>query len=109
MSSLLEARQDLDTLKAVDIDEIHSFVNSVDKVQLIGYCMFIHLDYASIKLNRLEISIEKLTNILDDFRKRFNTTMENKIKFQDENDIYSEIFRVHESFRMCLLLEVAHF
>jgi len=39
------------------------------------------------ELNRLEISIEKYTNILDDFRKRFDTAMEDKIKFQEETDI----------------------
>ncbi|CAF2718355.1 unnamed protein product [Rotaria sp. Silwood2] len=39
------------------------------------------------ELNRLEISIEKLTNVLNDFRKRFDTAMEDKLKFQDETDI----------------------
>ncbi|UJR10037.1 hypothetical protein I4U23_014260 [Adineta vaga] len=39
------------------------------------------------ELNRLESSIEKYTNILNDFRKRFDTAMEDKIKFQEETDI----------------------
>ena len=39
------------------------------------------------ELNRLETNIEKATNILDDFRKRFDTAMEEKIKFQEETDI----------------------
>ncbi|CAF1548071.1 unnamed protein product [Rotaria magnacalcarata] len=39
------------------------------------------------ELNRLEISIEKLTNILDDFRKRFDAAMEDKLKFQQETEI----------------------
>lgn len=40
-----------------------------------------------IELNRLETSIEKLTNILDDFRHRFQNAMEDKLKFQEETDI----------------------
>ncbi|CAF1458544.1 unnamed protein product [Adineta steineri] len=39
------------------------------------------------ELNRLENHIEKSTNILDDFRKRFDIAMEDKIKFQEETDI----------------------
>jgi dynein heavy chain len=39
------------------------------------------------ELNRLEINIDKFTNILEDFRKRFDTAMEEKIKFQEETDI----------------------
>lgn len=39
------------------------------------------------ELNRLEMNIEKATNILDDFRKRFDTAMEEKIKLQDETEI----------------------
>jgi dynein heavy chain len=51
--------------------------------------MSIENDYETnlSELNRLEISIEKYTNILDDFRKRFYTAMEDKIKFQEETDI----------------------
>jgi dynein heavy chain len=39
------------------------------------------------ELNRLEINIEKFTNILDDFRKRFDIAMEEKLKLQEETDI----------------------
>ena len=39
------------------------------------------------ELNRLETNIEKSTNILDDFRKRFDAAMEDKLKFQEETDI----------------------
>ncbi|CAF4485832.1 unnamed protein product, partial [Rotaria sp. Silwood2] len=36
---------------------------------------------------RIPFCIEKLTNVLNDFRKRFDTAMEDKLKFQDETDI----------------------
>ena len=48
MPALLEAQQGLDTLKAADITEMRSFVNPVDALRLIGYCMLIYLGHSSI-------------------------------------------------------------
>jgi dynein heavy chain len=39
------------------------------------------------ELNRLEVNIEKFTNILENFRKRFDIAMEEKLKLQEETDI----------------------
>lgn len=49
----------------------------------------IEYDYENnlTELNRLEINIEKFTNILEDFQKKFHKAMDEKLKFQEENDI----------------------
>jgi dynein heavy chain len=39
------------------------------------------------ELNRLETSIEQLTNALEEFRKRFDAAMEDKMKLQEETDL----------------------
>ena len=72
---------------------IHAIDNYMDKYRETkpkkDRLISIENDYESnlSELNRLEINIEKATKILDDFRKRFDAAMEDKIKFQDETDI----------------------
>lgn len=72
---------------------IHAIDNYMDKYREIkpkkDRLISIENDFENnlSELNRLEISIEKLTNTLGDFRKRFNAAMEDKLKFQGETDI----------------------
>ena len=72
---------------------IHAIDNYMDKYRETkpkkDRVVSIQNDYESnlSELNRLEISIEKLTNVLEDLRKKFNTATEDKLKFQEETDI----------------------
>ncbi|CAF4829118.1 unnamed protein product [Rotaria sp. Silwood1] len=72
---------------------IHAIDNYMDKYRETkpkkDRLLSIQNDYENnlLEINRLENSIEKLTNILNDFRKRFNIAMEDKLKFQNETDI----------------------
>jgi dynein heavy chain len=72
---------------------IHAIDNYMDKYREIkpkkDRLISIENDYEInlSELNRLETNIEKTTNILNDFRKRFDAAMEDKIKFQEETEI----------------------
>lgn len=48
MPALIEAQQGLDALRPQDLTEMRSFVNPVDTLRLIGYCILIYLGHPTI-------------------------------------------------------------
>ncbi|CAF0910630.1 unnamed protein product [Adineta ricciae] len=115
MPALLEAQQGLDTLKAADITEMRSFVNPVDALRLIGYCMLIYLGHSSISwkdVRAVMADMKFITNLKtrdpDSFTSKQATQLKIHLKKLEEkldsNHLYSSLEKSDREMKLLTLM-----